>query len=188
MSMLIFKLKNMILNKFLHLRIFYTLQLRYLTPISLVIGLLLMFSSCEERTYVYDVNDVFVDANDANKDKEKTVEQFIAILYANLFQKALSPNELVDATEIVASIGDKQIAYETIIAKFMNDSEAVVPSNSEMRNNIEQFIINTYERFFVRTPTEAEKLFFVNLIESHPNITPEHIYTSFATSNEYAYY
>lgn len=149
---------------------------------------ILVFSSCEERSYVYDVNDVFVTANDANKDKEKTTEQFIAILYSNIFQTALSPNQLVDATEVVRSIGDKKIAYELIIAKFLNDPNAVLPSNSAMRNNTEQFVIDTYERFFVRTPTEAEKLFFINFIETRSNITPEHVYTAFATSNEYAHY
>lgn len=149
---------------------------------------ILAFSSCEERSYIYDVNDVLVTANDANKDKEKTTEQFIAILYSNIFQKALSPNQLVDATEIVRSIGDKEIAYEVVIAKFLNDPNAVLPSNSAMRNNIEQFVIDTYERFFVRTPTEAEKLFFINFIETRSNITPEHVFTAFATSNEYAHY
>ncbi len=149
---------------------------------------ILFFSSCEERSYIYDVNDVLVTANDANKDKEKTTEQYIAILYSNIFQKALSPNQLVDASEIVRSIGDKKIAYEVIIAKFLNHPDAVLPSNSTMRNNIEQFVIDTYERFFVRTPTEAEKLFFINFIETRNNITPEHVYTAFATSNEYAHY
>jgi len=149
---------------------------------------MLAFFGCEERTYIYEVNEVTVTPNDSNKDKEKTIEQFIAILYANLFQKALSPNQLVDATEIVESIGDKQLAYETIIAKLINDPNAVIPSNGQMRNNIEQFVIDTYERFFVRIPTESEKLFFINFIETHPNITPEHVYTSFATSNEYAHY
>ena len=57
-----------------------------------------------------------------------------------------------------------------------------------MRADIEQFVIKTYKRFYVRKPSEAEKTFFINYIESHPNITAEHLYFSFASSNEYYFY
>ena len=148
----------------------------------------LFISSCKEKTYLYEVNDVLVTDNNADKDKEKTIEQYLSILYTNLFQQALSPNQLVEATEIVTSIGDKQVAYETIIAKFMARPDVMLPSKASMHNNTEQFIIDTYNRFFVRRPTEAEKAFFIHFIETRPNVTPEMIYTAFATSNEYYYY
>lgn len=150
----------------------------------------LLFSSCKEKTYIYEVNDILVIPNNAEKDKQKTTEQYLSILYANLYQKALSPNQLVNLSDIIASIGDKQVAYETVVAKMMSDSEvrALLPTAEEMRNDIELFIKNTYQRFFVRFPTEAEKTYWVNYIESHPNITPEHIYFAFATCDEYYYY
>lgn len=150
----------------------------------------LLFSSCKEKTYIYEVNDILVTPNNAEKDKRKTTEQYLSILYANLYQQALSPNQLVDLSDIIASIGDKQVAYETVVAKMMSDSEvhALLPTAEDMRNDIELFIKNTYQRFFVRFPTEAEKTYWVNYIESHPNITPEHIYFAFATCDEYYYY
>ena len=70
----------------------------------------------------------------------------------------------------------------------MNDPDIKLPPLSEMKADPEKFIINTYKRFFVREPTQAEKAFFLNFIKSHPNITPEHIYFAFATSAEYDYY
>ena len=149
---------------------------------------LLTVSACKEKTYYYEVNDVTVLPNNSEKDKEKTVEQFIAILYANIYQKAISPDQLVDLTELIASIGDKRIAYETILAKMITDPDVVFPSNSEMRSDIGEFVVETYKRFYVRLPTEAEKAYFSNYIESHPTVTPELIYYAFATSNEYNYY
>ena len=153
---------------------------------------LLVLAACQKdnNTYIYQVNDVVVTPNNADKDKEKTSDQYVNILYANLYQKALSPNQLVDLTDVIASIGDKQIAYETITAKMMADSEVLtlLPTTPEMRADVERFVVETYQRFFVRLPTEAEKVFFVNFIETHPNLTPEHVYFTFATCNEYNYY
>ncbi len=150
--------------------------------------LLLAVSACKEKTYYYEVNEVTVLPNNSEKDKEKTVEQFISILYANIYQKAISPDQLVDLTELIASIGDKKIAYETILAKMITDPEVTFPSNAEMRADVGKFVTDTYKRFYVRLPTEAEKTYFTNYIESHPTVTPELIYYSFATSNEYNYY
>jgi hypothetical protein len=143
---------------------------------------------CKEETYVYDVNEVVVTPNNSEKDKEKTVPQFISILYSNIYQKALSPDDLVDISELIASIGDKQIAYETVLAKMITDPEVEIPTNGEMRADIEKFVVETYKRFYVRLPTEAEKTYFTNYIESNPDVTPILVYFSFATANEYNYY
>ena len=154
------------------------------------LALLLFTLSCKEKTYIYEVNDLEVSPNNADKNKQKTEEQFINILYANLYQKALSPNQLVDLSDLIRSIGDKRIAFETITAKMMSDSEVLelLPSPEEMRSDVELFVIETYKRFLVRLPTEAEKTYFVNFIESHQNLKPEHIYFAFATCDEYYYY
>jgi hypothetical protein len=57
-----------------------------------------------------------------------------------------------------------------------------------MRQDPEAFITETYKRFFVRVPTEAEKTYMINYINSHPEVTPEHVYYAFAISNEYYFY
>lgn len=154
--------------------------------LALCFGLLL--PACTENSYVYEVNEIDVEPNNAGKTKEKTSGQYLAILYANLFQKPLSPGDLVDLTDLIASIGDKQVAYETIIAKFLNSSEVIIPSKAEMDTNVSQFVIDTYQRFYVRNPSQGEKAYFINYIESHPDITPELVYFAFATSAEYNYY
>ena len=160
------------------------LLLLFLTIISLSL------SSCKENSYYYEVNDVLVTPNNAVKTKQKTPEQYLSILYANLYQQALSPSQLVELSDVVKSIGDKQVAYETIVAKMMTDSEVqeLLPKMNEMRANLDQFIRDTYQRFYVRFPTEAEKTYWVNYLESHPNVTPEHVYFAFATSDEYYHY
>lgn len=146
--------------------------------------------ACQQDTYIYEVNDLVVTPNNADKDKQKTPDQFVNILYTNLYQRSLSPNQLVDLTEVIESIGDKQIAYETVTAKMMTDPEVQehLPSAAEMRADVGQFVSDTYKRFFVRLPTEAEKVFFINFIETHPNLTVEHVYFAFATCNEYSFY
>ena len=161
-------------------------KIRY-AILSLMIILMAM-EGCKEEQYVYEVNDVEVNPNNSEKDKEKTVPQFISILYSNFYQKALSPDELVEISELIASIGDKRIAYEVVLAKMITDPEVVIPTNGEMRGNIEQFVIDTYKRFYVRFPTEAEKTYFSNYIESNPDVTPVLVYFAFATANEYNYY
>ncbi|MFT4759024.1 MAG: hypothetical protein ACI9XO_000165 [Paraglaciecola sp.] len=150
--------------------------------------LIIILFSCKEKSYVHEVNEIDVAQNNADKNKEKTPEIFINIAYANLYQEALSANRLVDATEVVQSIGDKQVAYETLIAKMMVDPEVILPTNAEMRDDLETFVEDTYKRFFVRIPTEAEKTWWINYLESHPNLTAEHVFFSMATSNEYNFY
>jgi len=153
-----------------------------------VLGFMLSLGACKEKTYIYGVDEVLVQPVDLSGKKEKTPEQYIAILYANLYQRAMSPNQLVQATETITSIGDKQVAYETLISKFMNDPNIKLPSTQHMREDPEAFVIETYKRFFVRVPTEGEKTWMINYIKSHPEVTPEHVYYAFSISNEYYYY
>lgn len=150
--------------------------------------LILSIFSCKEKSYLHEVTEINLSQNNADKNKEKTPEVFINIAYANLYQEALSANKLVDATEVITSIGDKQVAYETLIAKMMADPDVILPNTSEMRADLESFIIEGYKRFFVRFPTEAEKFWWINYLNSHPNLTAEHVYFSMATCNEYYYY
>ena len=155
---------------------------------TLFIGLVLSGFACTNNTYIYEVNEVTVEPNNAGKDNEKRPEQYLNILYANLYQEPLSPNELVRLNDVITSIGDKQVAYETVVAKMMADPKVKIPSREDMLQDIEQFIRDTYKRFYVREPSQSEIAWFKNYIESRPNLTPELIYYSFATSDEYNFY
>jgi hypothetical protein len=70
----------------------------------------------------------------------------------------------------------------------MNKPGVQLPSDSLMRANPEAFVSDTYERFFVREPSQAEISWFKNFIDSNPQLTPELVYFAFALSNEYLYY
>ncbi len=160
-------------------------------PISrlvIIVAALVVFFSCKKEQYVYEVEEVPIVLSGPDKSKEKTVQQYLNILYANLYQTALSPAELVRLTDLVTSIGDKQVAYEAIVSKMMADPEIKIPSDSLMRVDSEAFIRETYKRFYVRKPTQAELTYFINLIESEPDLSAEQVYFSFALSNEYYYY
>ncbi|MBT6013971.1 MAG: hypothetical protein HOG85_04045 [Flavobacteriales bacterium] len=147
----------------------------------------LLFSSCRKDD-VYELNEINATSYNANKNKLKSSNQFISILYANLFQEALSANELVEISRCIQSIGDKEVAHEIILSNFMNKEGVIIPSNSIMRDDLNLFIEESYKRFFVRDITEAEREFFLSFFESHPNVSAEMVYMAFSLSNEYQYY
>jgi hypothetical protein len=146
----------------------------------------------KQESHLYDVNTVDLLPPSSGKTKLKTDEQYIAILHANLFQTALSANQIFDISQCMESIGDKELAREVVISNFMNKPGTIIPSKAQMAGDVDKFIVDTYNRFLVRNPTEAEKTYFNNYITSHitqaDTILPELIYVSFALSNEYMYY
>ena len=154
----------------------------------IVLMLLTALASCTKEDTNYGVNNENLLPPGAGKTKIKSNEQYVSILYANFFQTALSANRLYDISKCIESIGDKDVAKEVIISNFMNKPDVQIPADSTMRNNVPQFVIDTYKRFLVRNPTEAEKTWFVNYINANPNVTPELVYFSFALCDEYQYY
>ena len=149
---------------------------------------MILFSSCTDEYYVYGIEDVDITPVNSEKDKPKTHTQYISILYANMFQKAIGPNQMLQALNAIESIGDKQVAYDMLVSKYMNDPEVKLPSVESMRADPETFVRETYTRFLVRQPTEAELQWMINYIDSRPSLTPELVFFSFATSNEHAHY
>lgn len=149
----------------------------------------LLLSSCEkEEKVVYGLKSTDILTPSANKDKLKSDEQFIAVLYVNLFQQAISSSEQIEVEHLIRSFGDKRLAYEILISNYMNRPDVIIPTNAEMRQNIDQFIIDTYEKFYVRIPTQLEMAYFKNYLENNENISPELVYFSFAISDESFYY
>lgn len=154
-----------------------------------LLALAISFSGCKkEDEILYGINDVNLTPPNASKKKLKSDQQYVAVLHANLFQSAVSTSEMVEIGRVIRSIGDKGLAYEFIVSNFMNDGSVVLPSNADMRGDTETFLTETYERFFVRPPSEIEKEYFKNYIELNPNVTPELVYFAFAISDEYYFY
>ncbi len=159
--------------------------------ISILLMITIVLFSCKEEEKnpdQYVVNPLTSLPPNAGKTKEKTDQQYVAILHANLFQVALSANQIFEISQCIQSIGDKEVAREVIISNFMNENDVKMPTDKEMRADLRTFITNTYNRFLVRDPTEAEITYFENYISANPNVSPELVYFSFALSNEYLYY
>ncbi|HHG84478.1 MAG TPA: hypothetical protein ENJ82_07000 [Bacteroidetes bacterium] len=165
------------------------LQKYYSPALWLLLILVVGLSGCRKADHLlYEVNNVGVLPVDAEKGRFKSEQQYVAILYANLFQEALSGSQLVDIIDLIASCGDKETIKEVIISSFMNSPNKIIPTEQEMRNNLDLFVEETYIRFLVRRPSQAERTWFKNFIESDPHITPELVYMAFALSDEYNYY
>lgn len=158
-----------------------------------LISCFIVSPGCKKKEeHVYDVNPVDLLPPNSGKTKLKTDEQFVAILHANLFQTALSANQIFDISQCMESIGDKEVAREVVISNFMNKPGTIIPTKAQMAADVDKFVVDSYNRFLIRNPTEAEKTYFNNYITSHitetDTILPELIYMSFALSNEYLYY
>ncbi len=156
------------------------------------IGMLLLFGACKKKdANTYGVVDTNTYGNNLNKDKDKSNIEFHSILTTNLFQKPSSINELSRIDRVMQSCGDKTLINEVIISNYMNSANVKLPSRKMMVDSTERFVEETYIRFFIRRPTEAEKTWFINFIQSNksnPNFRPELVYTAFAASDEYMFY
>ena len=133
---------------------------------NLALGLTIVvaLNACKKKedTASFQVNTEQVVPPSAAKVKEKNEEQYISILYANLFQKALSVSILREVTDLILSIGDRHIAHEVVVGNFMNRPDLALETREEMMLDLGGFIDNTYKRYFVRFPTVAEKTWFTN--------------------------
>lgn len=152
--------------------------------------LFFVFSACkkDKNAYLYELNETEVANPTGKKTKHKTEEQYVSILYANLFQEALPASDLYEISKCIMSIGDKEIAHEVVVSNLMNRPEIKLPTDAEMRADLSTFIFKTYKRFYVREPSMAEKTWWLNYLNANPQITSELVYVSFALSEEYLYY
>ena len=148
----------------------------------------LMFSCTRNVDVQYGVNNVNVYESKSSKIKPKNEAEFISILYTNLYQEAISPLQLFQSQSVLYSIGDQNVAKELVLSNYFNSQSLSIPSDLEMRSSVEKFIEDTYKRFYLRKPSEGEKTYFVQFIQTHPELTVEMVYTAFAASEEYGYY
>lgn len=137
---------------------------------------------------IYGVDDVEVYSSNAQKTSQKSAELLVSIMYADIFNQGINTNTLLEISEIYLALGDKTMFNELIFSHFFKDPSAVVPTDVQMRADIETFIEESYIRFFQRNPSEYEKHYLKDLITNDNDITVENVYTSFVLSNEYYFY
>ena len=164
--------------------------MKLINIISLVAAsFLIIGTGCQkEQNIIYEVNDVNVQDPNANKDYVKSLTEFISIAYTDLFGESISQAELQTLAVPYAGFGDLKLIEELIIKNFLNDPAIEVPTDQEMRANVDQFLMDTYQKFLNRFPNEFELWHMKNLIEENQDVTPELVYYSIMTSNEYRYY
>ena len=150
---------------------------------------LLLIAGCTaEPDVTYGLQPLELDASNAEKDRVKSIDQWITILYADLFGEALGSAELFEVKQAFFSVGDQDIARATLVSNFMQDANVQLPDAGVMVQDPDGFIDDTYVRFLVRYPTEAERTWMRNYLSSNPTMTPELVYTAFALSEEYLHY
>ncbi len=161
----------------------------------IVLSISLVLSSCKKEIQqvvydntVYGVNTVHLYSSNAEKTKQKSPEQFISILYSNFTNQTIPADNLNQLSELTYSIGDKGLVNTMLLENFLNAPEIDIPTQQDMRNDINSFVENTYLKFYLREPSEYEKYFCTNMIQTDTLITPEMVYAAFAQSNEYLFY
>ncbi|MCH1576615.1 MAG: hypothetical protein L7S67_10095 [Flavobacteriales bacterium] len=159
-------------------------------PSSLMLAcLLLIGGSCTTEPEVhYGLQPLELASSTADKDRVKTIDQWISILHADLFGTALGSAELFDIKQAFQSVGDQEVARESLVASFMQNPDVQLPALESMLTNPDNFVEEAYVRFLVRYPTQAERTWMRNYIQNTPTVTPELVYSSFALSTEYLHY
>ena len=147
-----------------------------------------MFSCKKDINYAYDVNDVTVTQHGANKPNVKSTIEFISIAYSDLYGTTIGAGNLTDLSLCYLAFGDKKFVEDLIIRNFLIKPGVVIHTQAQMMADIPTFVQATYHKFYTRDPNEFEKWQIVNYIKNTANITPELVYYSFMTSDEYRYY
>jgi len=155
-----------------------------------LIGLFLFTTpACKkENIFIYDIEDVKVSRSNSTKENLKNEIEFISIAYADVFGTSPNQSSLNALSVIYLSFGDKKLIEDLIIKNMLNNAGAQIPSDTEMRADIEVFIRNAYLKLYNRQPDEFELWKLNELISSDQSLTAKLIYYSMMTSDEYRYY
>tara|TARA_B100001250_G_scaffold176311_1_gene151525 strand:- start:1132 stop:1614 length:483 start_codon:yes stop_codon:yes gene_type:complete len=155
----------------------------------LISSVLFLFSCKKEKKITYQLNDVVIENNVANKDHLKSTIEFISIAYSDIFGTVISTNKLADLSVIYKAFGDKKLIEKMVIKNFLNEPSIQIPQiDRSSISTINSFVQNVYTKLYNRSPDEYELWFISNMIINDSELTSELIYFSLMTSNEYRYY
>ena len=154
-----------------------------------IFSVLLLFSCKKEKKITYQLNDVTIENNTANKDHLKSTIEFISIAYSDIFGTVISTNKLAELSQIYKAFGDKKLIEQMVIKNFLNEpSIQIVQIDRSSMGTINSFVQNAYTKLYNRTPDEYELWFVADMITKDNDLTSELIYFSLMTANEYRYY
>jgi len=146
-------------------------------------------NSCKKETdYIYGVTDVDLYPPGADKPNVKSTTEFISIAYSDIFGTTIPQDKLIKLQLAYSAFGDQKLIEELVVRNFLNQPANAIPTQAEMSANPEQFIKDTYIKFFSRKPDEYEFYYFKTTLAQDPALTPELVYYAMMTSNEYRYY
>ncbi len=161
----------------------------FLTKISVVLLLVFSFSGCKkEEVKVYEVETITLYNSASEKKNLKTDAQFLSIVYTDLFGVSITAQEMSILARSYNSFGDKNLIIDMLIKTMLVSPDAQVPTETEMRQDIEGFVSVAFKRFYVRNATAQELWFFNNLIKNEPALVPTDVYYALLTADEYRYY
>ena len=154
-----------------------------------IFSVLLLFSCKKEKKITYQLNDVTIENNTANKDHLKSTIEFISIAYSDIFGTVISTNKLAELSQIYKAFGDKKLIEQMVIKNFLNEpSIQITQIDRSSMSTINSFVQNAYTKLYNRTPDEYELWFVADMITKDNDLTSELIYFSLMTANEYRYY
>ncbi|HMU68993.1 MAG TPA: hypothetical protein PK511_13445 [Chitinophagales bacterium] len=163
-----------------------------------ILGVVLLSNSCkkdviQEVVYdniIYGVDTVPVYQSNEEKDRVKTPLQYISGLYSNLYFSSIPGNILDNLVIYRLSIGDKTLVNELILNAMLQDPAVLanIPSDADMRGDVDQFVEDCYLRFYLRKPTAYEQYALSDMIELDADMTVVDVYRAFLLSNEYMFY
>ena len=161
-------------------------RLRNILPVLLLV----LINSCskDDTKHVYKVDDVEITQPGAKKPNVKTSTEYISIAYSDVYGTTISTDLLNDLKKNYIAFGDVGVTEDLIIRNFLNNPAALIPSVTDMNNDITQFVIDAYKKVYNRTPNDYEQWFLTDLIQNNSNVTPAVVYYSLMTSNEYRQY
>ena len=155
----------------------------------LATGLTLGTAACKKETvYTYGVDDVTVEQPGVNKPNLKNDLEFISIAYTDLFGTTIPQDKLEEMALCYTAFGDKRLMIDMVILNLLNEPGVSIPSEADMLANPGKFVDDTYRKFYVRQPSQFERWWLSSKIGSDTALSPELIYYTFLTSDEYRYY
>ena len=146
-----------------------------------------LFGACKKE-YIYEVNDVEVNQNSAQKNSVKSTTEFVSIAYTDIFGSTIPQSYLQQLSLAYLAFGDKKLIEDIIIKNMLNAPGVQLPTPAQMQADVDGFITTAYKKFYNRAPGEYELWQMRQFIQADPQVTPELIYYAFLTSDEYRYY